>query len=248
MIGENEMKNAIITGATGGIGEAISRKLAEEGYHLALLYGHNHEKAKILESELSKITRVKMYPIDFKDHLHIQEKMEVILQDFTYFDCLIHGAGKSYRNIFHEMKDMDFEDLLDVNLKPLYYVTKAVLPGMLKREKGSIIGISSIWGANPAAMEVAYAMTKGAMEQYIKSLAAEVSYMKIAVNGIAPGGVDTAMLNNFSTEEKESFIQDIPFQRLAKPEEIADLVFYLLTKGTYITGQIITMDGGFTLN
>ncbi len=242
------MKNALITGATGGIGEAISRKLAEEGYHLALLYGHNHEKAKLLEEELSLITRVKIYHIDFKDYSHIQEKLGEVLLDFNHFECLIHGAGKSYRNFFHEMEDAQFEDLIQVNLKPLYYITKALLPGMLEREKGSIIGISSIWGANAAAMEVAYAMTKGAMEQYIKSLAAEVAFMKVAVNGIAPGGVDTSILNNLNPEEKEDFIKDIPFQRLAKPEEIADLVLYLLTKGTYITGQIITMDGGFTLN
>ncbi len=242
------MKNALITGATGGIGEAISRKLAEEGYHIALLYGHNHEKAKLLQEELCQITRVKIYPMDFNDQDDIKEKLEEVMKDFTHFDCLIHGAGKSYRTLFHEMEDIQFEELIQVNLKPLYYLTKAVLPGMLKREKGSIIGISSIWGSNAAAMEVAYAMTKGAMEQYIRSLAAEVAYMKIAVNGIAPGGVDTPILNNLSAKEKAEFIQDIPFQRLAKPEEIADLVLYLLTKGTYITGQIITMDGGFSLS
>ncbi len=242
------MLSAIITGATGGIGEAIAKKLAEEGYQLALLYGNNHEKAKEMEKELSKITRVKIYAIDFKDHLHIQEKMNQVLLDFKAFDCVIHGAGKSYRNLFHEMDDFQFEDLIEVNLKPLYYVTKAILPSMLERGKGNIIGISSIWGANAAAMEVAYAMTKGAMEQYIKSLAAELSYMKISVNGIAPGGVDTSILNNLSAKEKEEFINDIPFQRLATPEEIADLVIFLITKGTYITGQIITMDGGFTLN
>lgn len=242
------MLSAIITGATGGIGEAIAWKLAEQGYQLALLYGHNHEKAKAMEKELSKITRVKIYHIDFMDHIHILEKMEQVLRDFPALDCLIHGAGKSYRNLFHEMEDNEFENLIEVNLKPLYYVTKAVLPIMLKRGKGSIIGISSIWGANAAAMEVAYAMTKGAMEQYIKSLAAELSYMKIAVNGIAPGGVDTTILNNLTKEEKEEFLTSIPFQRLAQPEEIADLVLYLLTKGTYITGQIITIDGGFTLN
>lgn len=242
------MLTALITGATGGIGEAIAKKLAEHGYHLALLYGHNHEKAKEMESELSKITRVKIYAIDFKDHLHIQEKMDQVLLDFKGFDCVIHGAGKSYRNLFHEMEDVQFEDLIEVNLKPLYYVTKAILPTMLAKQRGNIIGLSSIWGANAAAMEVAYAMTKGAMEQYIKSLAAELSYMKISVNGIAPGGVDTSILSNLSPKEKEEFIHDIPFQRLAKPEEIADLVIFLITKGTYITGQIITMDGGFTLN
>lgn len=241
------MKNALITGATGGIGEAIARKLANEGYHLALIYGHNHEKANAMQEELSKVTRVQVYSLDFKDHIHIQEKMRGIIGDFKSFDCLIHGAGKSYRNLFHEMDDLQFEDLIQVNLKPLYYITKAVLPNMLERQKGSIIGISSIWGAHAAAMEVAYAMTKGAMEQYIKSLAAEVAFMKISVNGIAPGGVDTSLLNNLSPQEKEDFIGDIPFQRLAQPEEIADLVYYLMTKGTYITGQIITMDGGFTL-
>lgn len=245
--GEIMMKNALITGATGGIGEAIARKLGEMGYSLALFYGRNHEKAQALAAELSEITEVKTYAMDFRhpDKAHVA--MGQALDDFGSFQLLVHGAGISVRGFFHELEDPDFEELLDINLRPLYYLTRKVIPDMIDRQEGQIISISSIWGSRAAAMEVGYAMTKGALEQFTRGLAAELSHMGIRVNAIAPGGVDTDILANLSEEEKQQFLEDIPFRRLCRPEEIADLVEFLLTKGTYITGQVITIDGGYTL-
>jgi len=241
------MKNAIITGATGGIGSAIARKLAENGYQLALIYGSNHEGAETLSRELSALTRVKLYDMDFTSPDGYDGQLNDIMKDFGNFDVLIHGAGISYRNLFHEMPEKQFEELMNINVKPLYYISRKIIPSMIENGKGSILGISSIWGSHPASMEVAYAMSKGAMEQFTKSLASELSHMNIRVNAIAPGGVDTNLLSNLSFEEKRDFIEDIPFKRLARPEEIADLILFLLEKGTYITGQVLTMDGGFTL-
>lgn len=241
------MKNAIITGATGGIGSAIARKLAENGYQLALIYGSNHEGAETLSRELSALTRVKLYDMDFSSPDGYDGQLNDIMKDFGSFDVLIHGAGISYRNLFHEMPEKQFEELMNINVKPLYYISRKIIPSMIENGKGSILGISSIWGSHPASMEVAYAMSKGAMEQFTKSLASELSHMNIRVNAIAPGGVDTNLLSNLSLEEKRDFIDDIPFKRLARPEEIADLILFLLEKGTYITGQVLTMDGGFTL-
>lgn len=241
------MKNALITGATGGIGRAAARKLAENGYQLALIYGSNHKGAEALAEELSAITRVKTYGMDFADPGSYDHRLSEILKDFGSFEVLIHGAGISHRNLFHEMSEQQFEDLLNINVKPLYYITRKIIPAMIENGKGSILSISSIWGSHAASMEVAYAMTKGALEQFTKSLASELSHMNIRVNAIAPGGVDTNLLSNLSVEEKSDFIADIPFKRLAQPEEIADLILFLLEKGSYITGQVITMDGGFTL-
>lgn len=241
------MKNALITGATGGIGMEAAKKLAENGYQLALVYGRNHEKAEALSQELSALTRVKIYDMDFSCPLGYEEQLNRMMNDFGHFEVLIHGAGISYRNLFHEMPEQQFEELLSINVKPLYYISRKIIPSMIEQGRGSILSISSIWGSHPAAMEVAYAMTKGALEQFTRSLASELSHMNIRVNAIAPGGVDTDLLSNLSTEELRDFIEDIPFKRLAKPEEIADLILFLLEKGSYITGQVLTMDGGFTL-
>lgn len=241
------MKNAIITGATGGIGIEIARKLAALGYDLALVYGNNHAQAEMLVGELSEITRVEAYSIDFLNVDGYSLTLKRILKDFGSFEVLIHGAGVSYRDIFHEMTELHFEELLSINLKPLYYISKEIIPRMIEEKKGSIISISSIWGSKPASMEVAYAMTKGALEQFTRSLASELSHMNIRVNAIAPGGVDTKLLANLTDQEKHDFIEDIPFKRLAKPEEVAELAAFLIEKGTYITGQVLTMDGGFTL-
>jgi len=241
------MKNAIITGATGGIGMALSRKLAHMGYDLALIYGRNHDAAHELSRELMELTRVRTYPLDFSDAREYESVLQQIMKDFGSFDVLIHGAGVSYRNLFHEMNEDHFENLMNVNVKPLYYITRRIIPQMIESGGGNIISISSIWGSRAASMEVAYAMTKGALEQFTRSLASELSHMNIRVNAIAPGGVDTALLSNLTSSERAEFIEDIPFKRLARPAEIADLVEFLLEKGTYITGQILTLDGGFTL-
>ncbi|MFH5835952.1 elongation factor P 5-aminopentanone reductase [Proteiniclasticum sp. C24MP] len=241
------MKNAIITGATGGIGKEIARKLAGMGYNLALVYGNNHTQAKMLMEELSEITRAEAYSMDFSSTNGYSLTLKRMLKDFGSFEVLIHGAGVSYRDLFHEMNELHFEELLSINLKPLYYVSKEIIPSMIEAGKGSIISISSIWGSKPASMEVAYAMTKGALEQFTRSLASELSHMNIRVNAIAPGGVDTKLLANLTDQEKMDFIEDIPFKRLAKPEEVAELAAFLIEKGTYITGQVLTMDGGFTL-
>lgn len=240
-------KNAIITGATGGIGEATARRLGSLGYSLALLYGNNHKKAEELRHELEKITYVRTYSCDFNDQADLLQAIDLAMADFRSFQVVVHGAGISYRSLFHEMEDEAFEKIMNINMKPLFYITKRVIPDMIEKRQGDIISISSIWGSRAASMEVAYAMTKGAVEQFTRSLASELAQMSIRVNAIAPGGVDTSILNVLSKEEKGAFIEDIPFKRLGTPDEIADLIEFLVLKGSYITGQVITMDGGYTL-
>lgn len=240
-------KVALITGATGGIGEAITRRLGSLGYSLALVYGQNHKKAWDLKTTILEAQRVETYSCDFNDREEIKKALEKVRTDFLHVDVVVHAAGVSFRGMFDEMDEDDFERSFNVNVKPLFYLTRGLIPGMVSRQEGDIIAISSIWGSRPASYEIAYAMTKGALEQFARGLAAELAHMGIRVNAIAPGGIDTEILSNLSPEERESFIQDIPFHRLGTPEEVADLVEFLVTKGRYITGQVITMDGGFTL-
>ena len=241
------MKKAVITGATGGIGEALAREFASLGYELILIYSRNLEKAQLLKEELSYQVPVSIYSLDFSDTVGYSSEFQRIHALHGAIDVLIHSAGISYRTLFHEMGAMEFEKLMDINVKPLYYLRREVIPDMITKGEGTILSISSIWGSRAASMEVAYAMTKGAVEQFTRSLAAELSHMHIRVNAIAPGGVNTSLLSSLTAEEMEAFTEDIPFKRLATPEEISDLAAFLVTKGTYITGQILTMDGGFTL-
>lgn len=238
---------ALITGATGGIGEAITRRLGSLGYSLALIYGQNHKKAWDLKSTIMEAGRIETYSCDFNDKDEIKKALERVRMDFPHVDVVVHAAGVSFRGMFNEMEEDDFERSFNVNVKPLFYLTRGLIPGMMDRREGDIIAISSIWGSRPASFEIAYAMTKGALEQFARGLAAELAHMGIRVNAIAPGGIDTEILGNLTPEERKDFISEIPFHRLGTPEEVADLVEFLITKGRYITGQVITMDGGFTL-
>lgn len=240
-------KTALITGASGGIGGAIARKLHGMGYSLILMYGSNDEAIKALTGSLAGSPSIEIIRCNFRDSSEIDSISRKLAERNSGIEVVVHAAGISKRELFHEMIPEDFESLMDVNIRPLYYITKALIPGMIGNGNGDIISISSIWGSRAASMEVAYAMTKGALEQFTRGLAAELSHMGVRVNAIAPGGIDTDILSNFSVSEKEEFLSDIPFKRLGRPDEIADLVEFLITKGRYMTGQVITMDGGYTL-
>jgi 3-oxoacyl-[acyl-carrier protein] reductase len=240
-------KTALITGASGGIGGAIARKLNDMGYGLILMYGSNDDAISALTESFAGHDNVEAIRCDFRDSRDIDSVSRRISENHKDIEVIIHAAGISRRELFHEMQPDNFEDLVSVNIKPLYYITRSLIPQMIGKGTGDIISISSIWGSRAASMEVAYAMTKGALEQFTRGLAAELSHMGIRVNAIAPGGIDTEILSNLSISEKDEFLSDIPFKRLGRPEEIADLVEFLLTKGRYMTGQVITMDGGYTL-
>ncbi|MBP1920360.1 elongation factor P 5-aminopentanone reductase [Youngiibacter multivorans] len=240
-------KTALVTGASGGIGGAIAKRLSEMGYSLILMYGTNDAGITALKETLSGNPNVEVISCDFKDGAKMNSVSRLLSEKHKDVEVIIHAAGISKREIFHEMSTEDFENLISVNIKPLYYISRALIPMMIEKGTGDIISISSIWGSRAASLEVAYAMTKGALEQFTRGLAAELSHMGVRVNAIAPGGIDTEILSNLSVSEKDEFLSDIPFKRLGRPEEIADLVEFLLTKGRYMTGQVITIDGGYTL-
>jgi 3-oxoacyl-[acyl-carrier protein] reductase len=240
-------KTALVTGASGGIGGAIAKRLSDMGYSLILMYGSNDAGIKALAESLTSGSNVEAVRCDFKDGASLDSVSRLLNEKHKDIEVIIHAAGISKRELFHEMSPEDFENLISVNIRPLYYITRALIPEMIEKGTGDIISISSIWGSRAASMEVAYAMTKGALEQFTRGLAAELSHMGVRVNAIAPGGIDTEILSNLSVSEKDEFLSDIPFKRLGRPEEIADLVEFLLTKGRYMTGQVITMDGGYTL-
>ncbi|MCQ2519569.1 MAG: SDR family NAD(P)-dependent oxidoreductase [Lachnospiraceae bacterium] len=236
-------KTALITGASRGIGLAIARKMAELGYDLFLTCEKNidmlNSSAKELESTYGIC--VKTFATDMGNPGRVEE----LFSNITDLDVLVNNAGISYVGLLSEMSYEDWNRVISVNLSSIFYTCKNAVPMMLKKQAGRIINISSIWGKKGASMEVAYSASKGGINTFTKALAKELAPSNIAVNAIACGFVDTDMNAHLDNSEREMCRNEIPADRFASPKEIAEAVSALLTAPTYMTGQIIGVDGGW---
>ena len=165
---------------------------------------------------------------------------------FGGIDILVNNAGISYIGLFNEMKYNMWDDIIDVNLKGVYNCTHLVLPYMINKKKGSVVNISSVWGDRGASCEVIYSSTKGAVNSFTKALAKELGPCDIKVNAIACGVIDTEMNAFLSEEEKKTLIDEIPFTRFGRAEEVAELVYFLASdNSSYLSGQVIAVDGAW---
>ncbi len=234
---------ALITGASRGIGEATAHALAKEGYHLYLVSLKHTERLFQLAEQLTSLYHINCtaLPCNISNY----EQVENLFSQIPKLDLLVNNAGISYVGLLHEMSFHDWHQLMNTNLSSVFYCSKFAIPLMLKEKSGRIINISSVWGNNGASMEVAYSTSKGGINSFTKSLAKELAPSNIQVNAIACGIIDTSM-NQFLTEQDlEAIIEDIPADRLGRPEEIAQAVVQLASSPSYLTGQVITMDGGW---
>ncbi len=238
------MKTALITGASRGIGRAIASKLASEGYNLYLTCEKNIDSLTSFANILSKEcdVNVNVYKADVADY----NSMKAIFDTITSLDVLINNAGISYVGLLSEMSNDEWRRTVSVNLDSVFYTSKLAIPIMLKEHSGTIINISSVWGNVGASMEVAYSATKGAINSFTKALAKELAPSNISVNAIACGFVDTDMNSHLTQEDLESVRAEIPADRFATPEDIGAAVSALLKAPSYLTGQVITVDGGWT--
>ena len=241
-------KTVMITGASGGIGSALARKFASEGWDCILLYHKSAGKMTDLKDEL--ITRYSVTPrvesVDVSDGSAVSSLFEKLNSDGMKVDLLINNAGISYVGLLQEMSDEDWKKVIDTNLSSAFYMSKGVLPSMIAAKEGAIINISSVWGNTGASMEVAYSASKGGMQAFTKALAKEVAPSGITVNAIACGYIDTEMNAHLSEEEKRDLFEEIPAGRPGTPDEVANLAYLLSQAGPYLTGQIVTLDGGWT--
>ncbi|MEC2076910.1 elongation factor P 5-aminopentanone reductase [Metabacillus fastidiosus] len=237
-------KYALITGASGGIGTAIARKLAKEGYHLYLHYYQN-EKAilSLQQSLLSEDTNVQIIQAD----LSTKEGVQTLVQNvYTSVDLLILNSGISYYGLVTDLNDEEIDMMIGLHIANPFRIAQKFIPAMVKKRAGNIIVISSIWGLTGAACEVLYSTVKGGQNAFVKALAKELAPSEIRVNAIAPGAVATNMLSQFSEEELRELEEEIPAGRLGKPEEIANTVAFLASDdSSYITGQVISVNGGW---
>lgn len=240
------MQTAVITGASRGIGAAVARRLASLGYRLALICEKNTDMLEVLADELTDTYDVEIltYTCDVSDGESVQGMCDDILAAFGYADVLINNAGVAHIGLLQDMSLEEWERIIGVNLSSCFYMTRSLLPGMIRQGSGHIINISSMWGRSGASCEVAYSAAKGGVNAFTKALAKEVAPSGIAVNAIACGVIDTEMNRGLSEEERAALVDDIPQGRFGTPEDIAGAV-ELILDSTYMTGQIIGVDGGY---
>lgn len=242
-------KNALVTGSSRGIGRAIAIDLAKSGYNIIINYLEQDEEAeKTLKECLSYGVRAIKVKADIRDLDAVKKMFDRILDEFKEIHVLVNNAGIGQVKQFQDYSPEDWYNHINTNVNGMYHCSKFAIENMLKRHEGQIINISSIWGISGGAMEVAYSTSKGAIISFTKALAKEVGYSNIQVNCVAPGAVDTSMLDVIPKENIDYYLEEVPFGRMARPEEIANLVTFLLDeKASYITGQVISINGGFLI-
>jgi 3-oxoacyl-[acyl-carrier protein] reductase len=237
-------KYALITGASGGIGTAIAKKLIEDGYHLYVHY-HQNELAmnELINSQKHKISMLIPIKADLTKQTGVQDLLKQINMPI---DLLVLNSGISFYGLVTDMSDDDIEQMVTLHITNPFRLTQKLIPYMVKKREGNIIVITSIWGIVGASCEVLYSMVKGGQNSFVKALAKELAPSNIRVNAIAPGAIETRMLSNFSEEEIRALEEEIPIGRLGQPDEIAQSVSFLASeKSSYITGQVISVDGGW---
>ncbi len=242
------MKTAIITGASGGIGAALVKKFALEGYFVAGGYNKGEDRAKALVRELGGYKDYFM-PVfsDLSETGGADKLFEATKENFGHTDVLVCAAGLDLYKLCEETEPEELDKLFAVNVSAAYRLASLTLPEMQHREFGRIIFISSVWGAVGAAMESAYSASKSALIGLTKALAKETGG-NVTVNCVSPGVIDTPMNARFDRRETAELIERTPAGRLGTAEEVAELVFYLASeKASFITGQNIVIDGGFAL-
>lgn len=238
-------KFALITGASGGIGIAIAKELASCGWNLYLHYNQNKQKIMELIDELNKLyEQIELIPINAD--LSTDEGPHILVNSIFQLDAIVCSSGVAPYGLFIDLDEKTMDKMLKLHVKSPMVLIQALLPRLLKKSDSKIVLISSIWGQTGAACEVIYSTVKGAQIALVKSLSKELARSGLTVNCIAPGAINTNMLNQFSEDEIMELEAEIPVGRLGKPEEIANTVSFLLSnKATYITGQVLAVNGGW---
>ena len=241
-----EGKTAIITGGSRGIGKGIALVFAQHGANVAFTYSSSVESANSLEKELRNYgVKVKSYQSNAADYKESQNLVENVLEDFGSIDVLVNNAGITRDNLLMRMGEEDFDKVIQVNLKSIFNMTKAVQRTMLKQRKGSIINMSSVVGVKGNAGQSNYAASKAGIIGFSKSIALELGSRNIRSNVIAPGFIETEMTAKLDEKTVDVWRNAIPLKRGGAPEDIANACVFLASDlSAYITGQTLNVDGG----
>ncbi|MCR5123356.1 MAG: 3-oxoacyl-ACP reductase FabG [Ruminococcus sp.] len=242
------MSTALITGAAGGIGAAISRTLAAEGHDLLLGWVHGEQAAEALSRELSAEygVRAAAVHIDLSKPEEIGAAYRSCAALFGEPDILINNGGAEHIGLFQDMTDGELLALMNTDLAGAMLLTKHALPAMISAHRGYIINIASVWGEVGASCEVAYSAAKAGLIGFTKALGKELAPAGVRVNCVSPGFIDTRMNGQLSPDERKELIDTVPASRAGTPEDVAAAVKFLLSGGAeYICGQVLRVDGGW---
>lgn len=243
------MKTVLITGGSRGIGRAAAYAFAGAGYGVAVNYNNSAEKAAGLCRELEKFS-VKALPFkaDVSDKRAVEKMCAEIEKSMGGIDVLVNNAGIAEQALFTDITEEMWDRMFAVNVKGAYNCTQAVLPRMIREKCGRIVNISSMWGISGASCEVHYSASKAALIGFTKALAKEVGLSGITVNCVAPGVISTDMNGSLTPEVLAELKEETPLNRLGTPEDAANAILFLASeKAAFITGQILSVDGGFIL-
>ncbi len=241
-----ENKTVLITGATRGIGKGIAETFAKQGAHVAFTFSSSVEAATALEKELAANgVKAKGYQSNAADFAAAQELAAAVLEEFGSIDVLINNAGITKDNLLMRISEEDFDKVIEINLKSVFNLTKAVIRPMMKQRSGSIINMSSVVGVQGNAGQTNYAASKAGMLGFTKSVALELGSRNIRCNAIAPGFIETEMTAKLDEKVVDGWRQAIPLKRGGTPEDIANACVFLASDmSAYITGQTLNVDGG----
>ncbi len=241
-------KTALVTGGAKGIGSAICRALAKDGYKIAINYNSSQNEAVALKNELSAITEVDIFKADVSDSMQVKEMFSQIEKAFGGVDVLVNNAGIAGQMLFTDITDETWQKMINVNLSGAFYCCREALRFMINKKSGRIINIASMWGETGASMEVHYSASKAGLIGLTKALAKEVGLSGITVNAVSPGVIMTDMMKSFSEADVAVLKDETPLNTLGTVENVADAVSFLASgKADFITGQVISVNGGFVI-
>ena len=242
-------KVALITGATRGIGKQIALTLAEEGFDIAINYRRENDELKNAKEEIEKTGR-KCLTVqgDVSNFEDTEKFVKEVIEEYGKIDVLVNNAGITRDGLLMRMKKEDFDSVIDTNLAGTFNVTRNVISHMMKAKSGRIINVSSVVGVSGNAGQTNYSASKAGIIGFTKSLAKEVASRNILVNAVAPGFIETNMTDVLKDEQKENIAKTIPLKRMGTVKDVANVVKFLASEdSSYITGQVINIDGGMLM-
>jgi 3-oxoacyl-[acyl-carrier protein] reductase len=242
-------KNALVTGASRGIGRAIAIELARQGANVAVNYAGSETKAEAVVEEIVQMG-LKSFKVqaDVANESDVKEMVKAVTSQFGSLDILVNNAGVTKDNLLMRMKEAEFDQVINTNLKGVFVCTKAVTRQMMKQKSGKIVNVASIVGVTGNPGQANYVAAKAGVIGLTKSTAKELASRHIYVNAVAPGFISTDMTDQLTEEQRTSMLEMIPLAKLGTPEEVANVVRFLASDdASYITGQTIHIDGGMVM-